>query len=175
MEVTIEHPTIAPKKQAPPQVLQLERRERANTFVLPEDAREWVDPCTLILWVQEEVETLTSACETNSASRWAPGALGMLGLVTFAYASNVLASHEISSLCNSDPAFRFLSENQVPFPSELTVFRRHHRLELQTLLLRVLDRVINTRMLEPNSGTSARLALATRDRLDIARHLDNID
>jgi len=174
VQTMIEYPEIAANVGAKPRATVLETGRAVEVPELPQDAREWVDPCTLSLWVQDEVDALTSDRLGMAGGNIDPEAVRMFELLAFAYATNVLASYEIAAQCKSDPAFRFLSSGQTPFPEEITAFRRRHRGQLESLLTRVFAWVMSTRIGDVRPSLYLDLLQIARDRLDVARHLDEL-
>src|SRR6185295_16916535 len=104
----------------------------AGTQVLPPwDLTEWFDQATLWRWIQEEVETLDWANPElvdylKAHPSFQPKML--FSLLTFAYATAVCESDEISRRCYADPAFRAIC-GSIPPPSRnsLIHFRRENR------------------------------------------------
>lgn len=136
------------------------RNRRAD---LSGDVRQWVDPCSLALLVSDEAELESMGFAGEGRSRTA-----MLRMLAFAYAANVLASEDISTAGHTDAALRWLGGGETPFANEVSGFRLRHRLELESLLTRVLARVFDTwEVSYPD------LLREAKDRLDIARHLDD--
>jgi CheY-like chemotaxis protein len=131
--------------------------------ITPRDARQHVDSGTLSLWVQAEVEVLDVSV---------PSSRRMLQLLTYAYACNLLASSQLTVACGVDPVLRFFCDRSPPFASEITAFRRRHRVDLELALARTLARVITRGGNETSGHTHMNFLEVARERLDIARHLD---
>jgi hypothetical protein len=142
---------------------------------LPPDVRQWVDPCTLTLWVEDEIDASQPAASKSRRESETERSSEMLPLLAFAYSSNVLQSDEITLACRTHPAFRFLCKGSPPFPHEITRFRRRHRAQLENLLTRVLARVLLSRTRVLNPALYPCLLRDAKDRLDSARHLDTLN
>jgi CheY-like chemotaxis protein len=137
--------------------------------ITPRDARDHVDSGTLVLWVQEAAGSLDGP---SLSSQPDSSTTGMMELLTFAYACNVLASDEVRADCEMNPAFRFLCHGSPPFASEITIFRRRNRPQLESALARTLAGVMAHGQKHSLPATRPSLLGAARQRLDIARHLD---
>lgn len=144
-------------------------RVRFQPSQLPEDVREWIDPCALALIVREETEV-----GLWGTAAQLPG-LDLSRILAYAYATGRLASDDISAACHDDPALRWLGRSQTPLAHELTSFRRRNRLQLENLLTRIFARVLDAKA-DASGGTRYPQLLNTaKTRLDIARHLDPCD
>lgn len=138
----------------------------------PRDLREWVDPGTLINWLDEEAAGL----ETSNGR--APGAAqsATLRLLAFAYASQVFESSVIARKCRAELAFHLLCGGIIPFPHELTRFRRRNREAIAKLMARLYARAFPQKWgrngLSLTESDASRLKECAIERLDIARHMD---
>lgn len=157
-------------------------RESAPALLphLPLDLREWVAPATLEAWIEEEILGLDwhhplviEHLRLNPEFR--PKV--MLRLLSFGYATQTFSTREMVSRCHTEPAFASLCEGRVPFPHELTGFRRKNRRLLVKILAGVFSRALHFRfprmVAGPNTADSTKtLEDRANARLDIARHMD---
>ena len=151
-----------------------------ETFSLPINLTEWVDASKLLDWVEEDVEQfdwqnpeLVDYLKRNSGYR----PKGMLCLLTYAYATQILSADEIVNRCYSDTVFRLICENKAPTVAEVRRFRRENRSLLKGMLLPLFIRVVKAKfdlgdILLP-AGLKRYLMDNAVERLDTARHMDS--
>jgi len=129
-----------------------------------------------MLWVDEGIHRHYPAALSGGGSeqqqfRW------LLRLLTFSYACGMYENEAIHRACASDTIFRIVSEDQVPFSSEITSFRRRHRSLLVAVLSDVLLSAVREQFgssLTPSGPDGIRrLEENATERVDTARHLDN--
>lgn len=107
----------------------------------PLDMREWVDGRSIAESTRAEIDRLDwSNPELISFLERHPSfhPRALLQVLTYAYATGVFASSEISVLCRSDEVVRQLSECEPIEPGELTLFRRRNRGLLKCVLASVV-------------------------------------
>jgi transposase len=159
-----------------------EAAEEHEQFSLPADLTQWIEPTVLMEWVEEEVEKLEwNQPEVEAYLKHHPDYRPkiMLGLLVYAYATQVLGSDEIAGRCYSDTIFRLISRGEAPSASELMRFRRENRGLLRGMLYQVFVRAIQEHhstgsiLLPP--GLKRGLLDSAVERLDIARHMDSLD
>jgi hypothetical protein len=153
---------------------------REEEFSLPADLGEWAAPCTLMEWIDEEVERLDwKNPEVVEYLRLHPDyrPKAMLCLLAYAYASQVFGSEEIVRRCYSDTVYRLLCEGKAPQAQELIRFRRENRGLLKGILTYVFIRAVReqfqlgTVLLPP--GLKRYLLDNAVERLNTARHMDS--
>lgn len=149
-------------------------------FALPLDLTEWIEQCTLLEWVEADVEQFDwkhpeLVAYLGQHPEYRPKSL--LCLLTYAYAIQVYGSEEIVNRCYSDTVFRLLSENKAPAAAELRRFRRENRGLLKGMLMALFTRAVRQKfalgdVLLP-AGFKRYLLDAAVERLDIARYMDH--
>ena len=153
--------------------------EGEDLFSLPSDLTEWVEPCRLMEWAEEEVARLDwKQPEVVDHLRRHPAYRPkmMLALLAYAYATQLFASEEIVRRCYEDTVYRLLSEGKAPARADLARFRRENRGLLRGILYQLLVRAIKERfslgtiLLPP--GFKRYLLDNAIERLDMARHMD---
>ena len=149
-------------------------------IALPLDLTEWIDQCTLLDWVEADVEQFDwkhpeLVAYLSQHPEYRPKSL--LCVLTYAYAIQVYGSDEIVNRCYSDTVFRLLSENKAPTSAELRRFRRENRGLLKGMLVALFIRAVKRKfalgdiLLPP--GFKRYLLDSAVERLDIARYMDN--
>jgi len=147
---------------------------------LPLDLSDWVDKCTLLVRIEDEVLRLDWSNplvveHLNRHPDYQPKTL--LSLLCLGYSIQVFSSQEIQSRCHSHPEFALLCDGQVPFAQELTRFRRQNRTLITEVLARVFKKVWQSErgvVIASDSWEREILDIAAA-RLDIARHMDACD
>jgi hypothetical protein len=81
--------------------------------------------------------------------------------------------------CRTDRLFSILCEGKIPFPEELTRFRRKNRVLIAEILTRLFARIWRHHSAGGTGEAGVCGQKALRDmamvRLDIARHMDSCD
>ncbi len=157
-------------------------REKDSVPNLPLDLSLWQDVCSISVWIQEEILRLDwhnplVVEHLRQHPDYRPKA--MLALLCLGYSVQVFSSADIVARCRTDRWFAVLCEGKVPFPEELTRFRRKNRVLIAELLTRLFRRL----WIHHSTGTAWEGQgcdmKALRDmamaRLDIARHMDACD
>lgn len=149
---------------------------------LPLDLSLWLDVCSICVWIQEEILRLDwhnplVVEHLRQHPDYRPKAI--LSLLCLGYSVQVFSSVEIAARCRTDRAFSILCEGKVPFPEELTRFRRKNRVLIAEILTRLFDRIWRHHSAGCAEGGRGCGEKALRDmamaRLDIARHMDACD
>ncbi len=162
--------------------LDREPMEASDRFALPADLTDWVSAPLLMLWVKEEVEKLDwtrpeVVAYLKRHPEYQPQAL--LGLLAYAYATQVLGSEDIVGRCYSDRTFQSFCQGAAPIARELMRFRRENRGLLRGILYELFARAIQARfpaghlLLPP--GLKRLLLDTATERLDVARHMDSLE
>jgi hypothetical protein len=155
---------------------------REEEFSLPADLGEWAAPCTLMEWIEEEVERLDwKNPEVVEYLRLHPDyrPKAMLCLLAYAYASQVFGSEEIVRRCYNDTVYRLLCEGKAPQAQQLIRFRRENRGLIKGILTYVFIRAVReqfelgTVLLPP--GLKRYLLDNAVERLNTARHMDSME
>ena len=146
-------------------------------FSIPWDVSEWVEKNVLLEWVLEEIATLDwSTTELEKFLRDNPNyhPRPLVTLLTYAYATGLFESEEISKLCHRDPFLLGICGSYRPSPRVLDRFRRDNRGLLKWALVQLLKRAFRARyklqLLPP--GLRRHLEESVIERLDLARHMD---
>jgi len=156
-----------------------ELTKQEEQFRLPMDMQEWFSSCTLMEWIEEEVDKLDwnnpeVVGYLNQHPEYHPKA--MLCVLSYAYATQVFGSEEIVRKCYADTVLRLLCEGQAPEAEQLMRFRRENRGLLKGILAYVFLRAVRekfnlgARLLPP--GLKRYLVNDALERLDVARHMD---
>lgn len=155
---------------------------RVEGEAFPEDLRHWFDGCTLLAWIEGELDKLHwDNPRLQDHLQRHPGyrPRTLLRLLTYAYATQVFGSLDIVRACYSDKFYRLVCEGQPPFPEELSHFRRRNHKLIQEILGQLFVRASQERSgpdsSRPSPEWKARLAECAASRLDTARHLDRVD
>ena len=183
MERCVSHRPVAGRcvGHKPNDAARWEPREENLGFELPGDLREWVEPRTLLSWVEEEVHKLDwnnpvilEYLEHHPDYR----PKSMLSILCFAYACEMLGGEEIVRACRSNEALRLLAEG-APFEMELRKFRRNNRELLERVLTQIFLRAAAARFgFDPHNcphELEFDLAACAQERLDTARHIDGCE
>jgi hypothetical protein len=102
----------------------------------------------------------------------------LLSVLLYAYAGQIFASTEIVQACGSNSALQKLCGANPPDSTHLESFRRKHRVLLEGALAEILLRVVRHKYAHLEKlppGLEFSLLATAVDRLDTARHMDNID
>lgn len=147
---------------------------------LPRDLRDWLDENTLVGWVLEAVAALDFAPQERPGPFRNPegvGALPLLSLITYAYATGRRDSDEIAEAARSDRALAYLAAGQLPSSPTIRRFRRAFNPAITRAVFQVLRRAAN-RGGEPARHYSADLEDAllqeARRRVDAAVFADTM-
>ena len=147
---------------------------------LPLDLSTWVDKCTLLVRIEDEVLRLDwnnplVVEHLRSHPEYRPKT--MLSLLCLAYSTQVFNSQEIQSRCHSHPEFALMCDGQVPFAHELTRFRRQNRTLITEVLARVFTKICHSRcdVVVAGDAWEKEIRDIASARLDIARHMDTCD
>lgn len=116
---------------------------RNQSFLLPENMRDWIPDGDLALFVVDAVEELDlqpfyaryradgwgrSACEPSA----------MVALLLYSYCLGESSSRRIEKLCSRDAGFRVVAGNLIPDHSTISRFRANFETELEELFGAVL-------------------------------------
>jgi hypothetical protein len=148
---------------------------------VPANLAEWVEPGLLVLWIEEEIDRLRLDASQGKAVAGLSANSGpsLLPLLSYAYATRIFNTQEIVRACHTDPLFRFLCENQVPFPQEIIRFRRTFREVLQQVLAGLFRRAVAYRfdLDESHFPEEIERDFQARgaERILMARHMDVAD
>ncbi len=146
---------------------------------LPANLREWFCDSLIAFWIEQELnnvrrqptESLVSPAQAIDGE-----AAGMLSVLVFGYAGLIFGSDEIACACRSDPSFRRLGHDRVPFPAELRSLRRRYRNVLERILTGVFIQAIKRKfgLVSPLLPIELEddLRQHAAERLDLARHMD---
>jgi hypothetical protein len=149
---------------------------------LPLDLTEWVGKETLCAWIVEEILQLdwNSPRVVEYLGRhpnYRPKA--MLAILCLGYSIQVFSSSDLVARCRADADFVALCEGNVPFPEELTRFRRKNRLLIKEILTRTFKRAWLFRCASGFStlcgSCEKELSNIASTRIDVARHMDACD
>jgi hypothetical protein len=142
---------------------------------LPADLRDWINPYTLLTWIEEELTTgYESEPDSGPGRTRRPGTL--LGVLCFAYACEILSSEEIVHATRTNVVLRLLAQEESYFEWDVFQFRRKHRSTILWLLAGVFARAIawkeDVSVRNLSSEVLQNVIAQARERLDTARHLD---
>jgi transposase len=119
------------------------RADRAQTFLLPPDMRDWLPAGHLVWFLLEVLEELdltrfevTSKLGAAGRAPFDPSTL--LGILIYGYAHGQRSSRQLERLCEVDVAFRVLAGNDVPDHTTLARFRQRHEAAFTDLFTQVL-------------------------------------
>lgn len=115
---------------------------------LPADLRQWQDETALVGLVLEAVAALESESPGRLGTFRNPegiGALPLLSLITYAYATGRRSSDEIEEAARHDRALAYLAAGQLPSSPTIRRFRRAFNPVITRVLFQVLRRVANRR------------------------------
>ncbi len=111
---------------------------------IPSDLREWMDGHALVCEILEARHNLEEANrrgETSGQSARRSQLEVMLTLLTYCYATGILATDEIVRRAENDTMLRYLCGRNQPEAGILRQCRRYHRAEIEGILTDVLGRV----------------------------------
>jgi len=115
---------------------------QTHTFTLPSDLGAQIGRDTLARLVHQ----IAGACAARLARELprggSPGTAsgcGLLGLLTYCYASGALSSRAITELAETDPVVRAFCGNAIPERDEVACFRRDHRALIQECMKQVYE------------------------------------
>ncbi len=119
------------------------RADRAQTFLLPPDMRDWLPDGHLVWFLLEVLDELDLSRFEASAKLGAAGRAPfdpatLLGILIYGYAHGQRSSRQLERLCEVDVAFRVLAGNQVPDHTTLARFRQRHEAAVSDLFTQVL-------------------------------------
>ena len=116
--------------------------------VLPTDLREWIDPGELVGCVVEAARifywTVPAASTVNLESNENPPVL--LCVITYCYATGVLATLEVARRMRNDPVIRILCRNSPVAPRKLILFRGQHSELIQRCFAHVARKALMARL-----------------------------
>jgi transposase len=117
--------------------------DREQAFLLPPSLRDWLPADHLAWFVIESVERLDleafyAAYRPDGHGRAAYEPSMMVGLVLYAYSTNVRSSREIERHCRQDIAYRVITGNRVPDHATVARFIVRHEQRLAELFTSVL-------------------------------------
>jgi transposase len=119
------------------------RADRAQTFLLPPDMRDWLPEGHLVWFLLEVLEELDlsrfeATAKLGAAGRAPFDPSTLLGILIYGYAHGQRSSRQLERLCEVDVAFRVLAGNEVPDHTTLARFRQRHETALIDLFTQVL-------------------------------------
>jgi transposase len=119
------------------------RADRAQTFLLPPDMRDWLPADHLVWFLLEVLEELDlsrfeAAAKLGAAGRAPFDPSTLLGILIYGYALGQRSSRQLERLCQVDVAFRVLAGNAVPDHTTLARFRQRHEAAVTDLFTQVL-------------------------------------
>jgi len=157
----------------------ISKLEQGEELALPWDLTEWVKTERLLQCITEEVETLDWGNPRLIAIQrdypeFRPKML--LTLLTYAYATGVYGSQEITDGCYENETLRSISGGDPPSAQAIMAFRRENRSFLRWSLSQVFKRALRVKfdlgdsLLPP--GLKRYLEDVAITRIDMARHID---
>lgn len=119
------------------------RADRAQTFLLPPDMRDWLPAGHLVWFVLEVLDELDlnrfeATAKLGAAGRAPFDPSTLLGILVYGYAHGQRSSRQLERLCEVDVAFRVLAGNTVPDHTTLARFRQRHEAAFTDLFTQVL-------------------------------------
>jgi len=117
--------------------------DREQAFLMPPSLRDWLPADHLAWFVIESVDRLDldafyTAYRADGHGRAAYEPSVMVGLVLFAYSTNVRSSRAIERHCRQDIAYRVITGNRVPDHATIARFIVRHERRLAELFTSVL-------------------------------------
>jgi transposase len=117
--------------------------DREQVFLMPPSLRDWLPADHLAWFVIEAVgrldlELFYSAYRLDGHGRAAYDQSMMVGLVLYAYSTNVRSSRAVERHCREDIAYRVITGNHVPDHVTIARFVRRHQQLLAELFTSVL-------------------------------------
>src|SRR5918993_2109231 len=106
--------------------------DRAQTFLMPPDVREWLPEGHLAWFVLDSVTQMDLAAfygayRQDGHGRAAFDPAVMVALLLYAYARGIRSSRVIERACEEDVAFRVLAAHQAPDHTTIARFRQRHQ------------------------------------------------
>jgi transposase len=119
------------------------RADRAQTFLLPPDMRDWLSDGHLVWFLLEVLDELDlsrfeATAKLGAAGRAPFDPSTLLGILIYGYAHGQRSSRQLERLCEVDVAFRVLAGNDVPDHTTLARFRQRHQAAVADLFTQVL-------------------------------------
>jgi transposase len=116
---------------------------REQGFLLPPDVRDWLPADHLAWFVIEAVKEMDlaafyAAYRADGHGRAAYEPSMMVGLILYAFATNVRSSRRVECHCRQDVAYRVITGNVVPDHATVARFIDRHRRALGELFTEVL-------------------------------------
>jgi transposase len=117
--------------------------DREQAFLLPPSLRDWLPEDHLAWFVLETVarvdlDAFFAAYRADGHGRAAYDPSMMVGLVLYAYCTNVRSSRAIERHCRQDIAYRVITANVVPDHATIARFQVRHQQSLADLFASVL-------------------------------------
>lgn len=130
------------------------RHQRDQSFLLPEDMRDWLPEGDLALFVVDMVEEMDlspfyARYRSDGWGRAAYEPSAMVALILYAYCLGERSSRRIEKLCGRDAGFRVVAGNLLPDHSTIARFRKDFEQELKGLFGVVLAMCAEAGMVRP--------------------------
>src|SRR4030042_5280604 len=130
------------------------RHHRDQSFLLPEEMRDWLPDGDLALFLVDLVEEmdLASFYSRYRSDGWGRAAYepsAMVALILYSYCLGERSSRRIERLCSRDAGFRVVAGNLTPDHSTIARFRKEFEAELKGLFGAVLGLCAEAGMIKP--------------------------
>jgi len=127
---------------------------RNQSFLLPEDMRDWVPDGDLALFVVDAMDELDlkpfyARYRADGWGRAAYEPSAMVALLLYSYCLGETSSRRIERLCSRDAGFRVVAGNLIPDHSTIARFRAGFEAELEGLFGAVLGLCARAGMVRP--------------------------
>ena len=141
-----------------------------RSLTLPPDLGAQIGRDTLARLVQQTAGTCAARLAPELPRRAPTGTAsgcGLLGLLTYCYASGVLSSRAITEMAEADPVAKGFCGDAIPERDEIAGFRRDHRALIQECMKQVYEAawqvMVDVRQINARISQAAQMDCWSRD------------